>query len=104
MRSGRLSFRYSTNLKSGRIVRMSRVASVVVEQAVAGLRSGLGWWLMSSEDKAGLVVLFRGLAVGLGFVWLFGFAIGYQGWSWVACWVLAGLAVGSLVVASKFDE
>jgi hypothetical protein len=57
---------------------------------------------MSSEDKAGLAVLFRGLAVGLGYVWLFGFAIGYQDWGWVA-WVLAGLAVGSLVVASKFD-
>lgn len=58
---------------------------------------------MSSEDKAGLVVLFRGLAVGLGFVWLFGFAIGYQGAEWVA-WVLAGLAVGSLVVAGRLNR
>ena len=83
---------------------MSRVASVVVEQAVAGLRSGVGWWLMSSEDKAGLVALFRGLAVGLWFVWLFGFAVGYQGWAWIACWVLAGLAVASLVVASRLNR
>jgi SNF family Na+-dependent transporter len=59
---------------------------------------------MSSEDKAGLVVLFRGLAVGLGFVWLFGFAVGYQGAGWVACYVLAGLAVGSLVVASRLNR
>lgn len=58
---------------------------------------------MSSEDKAGLVVLFRGLAVGLGYVWLFGFAIGYQGSGWVA-WVLAGLAVGSLVVAGRLNR
>lgn len=59
---------------------------------------------MSSEDKAGLVVLFRGLALGLGFVWLFGFAIGYSEWAWVACWLLPVGAVASLVVASRFNR
>jgi hypothetical protein len=59
---------------------------------------------MSSEDKAGLVALFRGLAVGLGFMWLFGFAVGYREWSWLACVLLACGVVGSLVVASRLNR
>jgi len=59
---------------------------------------------MSSEDKAGLVVLLRGLATGMGFVWLFGFAVGYQGGAWVACWLLGIGWVGLLVLASRLGR
>lgn len=41
-------------------------------------------------------IIFYALAVGLGFVWLFGFAVGYP--NGYLPFVLAGLAVASLVV------
>lgn len=57
---------------------------------------------MSEKDKAGLALLFRSVAGGIGFVWLFGFAIGYQ--NAIAPIVLAGLAIGCLWIAKKILE
>lgn len=50
---------------------------------------------MSKQTIDGLVVLLKGIAGGLGFVWLFGFAIGYPN-AWLP-WVIAALAVAALV-------
>lgn len=41
-------------------------------------------------------IIFYALAVGLGFVWLFGFAVGYP--NGYLPFVIAGLAVASFVV------
>lgn len=56
---------------------------------------------MSERDKEALTVLFHGLALGFGFIWLGGFAIGYPHGSWVVGWILPALAVASLVASSK---
>lgn len=57
---------------------------------------------MSEKDKEGLVVLMRGVALGFGFVWLLGFAVGYQN-GFVPFW-LAGMSVGCLWIAKKIGE
>ena len=54
---------------------------------------------MNRHDTEGLVVLFKGLAGGLGFVWLLGFAIGYK--DPATPWVIATLAGVCLYVSFK---
>lgn len=60
---------------------------------------------MNRQDLEGLVVLFNGLTAGLAFVWLFGFAVGYQ--DPITPAVLFALAVSSFVysriLANKKD-
>lgn len=45
---------------------------------------------MTDQTTEGLVVLWRGVAAGLGFIWLFGFAVGYQSVWWPI--VIGGLS------------
>ena len=45
---------------------------------------------MARQDTEELVVLWRGIAAGLGFIWLFGFAVGYQSVWWPV--VIGGLS------------
>ena len=55
---------------------------------------------MSEQDRAGLVVLFHGFALGFAFVWVAGFAIGYVGWAgWFAGWSLFIASAVSVAVA-----
>ena len=57
---------------------------------------------MSERDREAITVLLHGLALGFGFVWLGGFAIGYSEGSSVVGWSLFGLAVGCLVASFRF--
>lgn len=50
---------------------------------------------MNKPGVEALVVLLKGVAGGLGFVWLFGFAIGYPN-AWLP-WLIAALAVAALI-------
>lgn len=50
---------------------------------------------MAKQDKESLVVLWQGVALGLGFIWLFGFAVGYQSVWWPI--IIGGLASQALL-------
>jgi len=50
---------------------------------------------MDKQDTGDLVVLWRGVAAGLGFIWLFGFAVGYQSVWWPI--LIGGLASQALL-------
>jgi hypothetical protein len=50
---------------------------------------------MSRSDVDALVVLWKGIALGFGFVWLFGFAVGYPN-AWIPL-IIAGASLGSLI-------
>lgn len=47
-------------------------------------------------------IIWRGLAVGLGFMWLMGFAIGYR--NSIDPWILLLAAIGCLVVAKWLEK
>lgn len=47
-------------------------------------------------------IVFYGLAVGFIFVWLFGFAVGYQ--DPISPWVIFSLSVASLVAGKKISD
>jgi hypothetical protein len=55
---------------------------------------------MSDGDKEALAVLLRGLGIGLSFVMLAGFAVGYPLGAEVAGLVLVGLAVTCFAASS----
>ena len=50
---------------------------------------------LTKNDVEALVVLWKGIALGLGFVWVMGFAVGYPN-AWLP-WLFAGASLGSLV-------
>lgn len=55
--------------------------------------------MKASKD---LAVVVYGLAGGIGFVWLFGFAVGYP--NPLVAWLLAGAWVGCLWLGSKIQK
>jgi hypothetical protein len=56
---------------------------------------------VSRADVEALVVLWKGIALGFGFVWLFGFAVGYPN-AWLPL-ILAGASLGSLIYSLVID-
>jgi uncharacterized membrane protein (Fun14 family) len=58
--------------------------------------------LIRANTAQAWVSLFRGFAVGLGFCWLLGFAVGYE--SVLVPMVLASLVVSFMVLAREFGR